>query len=104
MNTHPFVKQFIALVDSWNAAGWGEVLLWETLEGLRPKPWKYGDPLTPEQLEMCRALRDDLKVWPCWHAEKKVWNAVDIEVWRAFTPKADDVRMRLDNPHDPLRT
>ena len=99
MKDDPLVRQFTALVTSWNAEGWGEYLLWEGLEGTRARPFgPFGPPFTPEQLEMCRKLRDELQVWPYWDVPAATWDTVSIKSWRlhAATTKADDIRARMD--------
>ena len=59
MKDHPLVRHFTNLVDSWSAAGWGEYLLHEVLEGKRDRPFKYLDPLPSTDLEVCQRLRDE---------------------------------------------
>jgi len=89
MKTSPLIQRFTALVDSWNAAGLGEQILWEVLEGLRERPFPFLPPLPEEDLEMCRALRDDLKMWPFWDEENKVWLTVPISSWRLIRTTTD---------------
>lgn len=95
---HPLVDHFIALVESWNAAGWGEYLLFEVLEGKRAKPFQFLDPLPEADLEVCRKLRDELKVWPFWVADEAVWDCAPIKSWRSVMAQtsADDIRSRLE--------
>jgi hypothetical protein len=99
MKNHPLVLHFIALVEGWNAAGWGEYLLWENLEGLRDRPFKLLDPLPEADLEVLRRLRDELKYWPYWSAAAG-WDVAPIMSWRMLTANvsADDVRQRLEKP------
>ena len=84
MKNHPLVLHFIALVDGWNAAGWGEFLLWETLEGTRDRPFKLMDKLPEADMEVLRRLRDELKVWPYWDGPTQQWDIVDMDAWRPF--------------------
>jgi hypothetical protein len=92
MAQNPLVLHFTALVDGWSAAGWGEYLLWETLEGKRDRPFQFLPPLPEADLEMCRRLRDELKTWPTWDGVS--WKLADIDEWRAHTKvtTAKDVR------------
>lgn len=95
MLDHPAVKRFIQLVESWNSAGWGELLLWETLEGKREKPFLFLPPLLSEDLTTLKALRDKHKIWPT--CVMGTWELMDITVWRVFAKEhpADSVRDRL---------
>lgn len=94
MTTHPLVLWFTQLVDSWNAAGWGEYLLFETVEGLRDRPFKFLDPLSQEDLQKLRMLRDELQLWPFWDATIPGWDTVAIKAWRvhATTTTAKAIR------------
>ncbi len=89
---NPLVQRFIDIVTDWNNPGWGEYLLWETLEGRREKPFPSMDPLSAEDLEVLRRLRDDEKVWPSWNGVG--WELAGIEEWRAHaaTTSSKDVR------------
>jgi hypothetical protein len=82
---------FIELANRYTAAGWIEYLLWETLEGSRPKPFLFLDPLAESELESLRALRDEAKLWFVW--QKKKWNPVPVDTWRehATHTKSEDV-------------
>jgi hypothetical protein len=97
MLDHPAVRRFIQLVESWNATKWGELLLWETLEGIRPKPFLFFPELSPEDMELLKTLRDDLKVWPSY--VKRKWELTPINAWRLYAQKhpADSVRDRLND-------
>jgi hypothetical protein len=94
---HPLVQHFIRLIDGWNAAGWGEFLLFEVLEGTREKPFAFLDPLPASDLEVCQRLRDELKVWPFWVADERVWDCAPIAMWRRIAEQtsADQIRARL---------
>jgi hypothetical protein len=98
MKDHPLVLHFTALVDSWNCAGWGEYLLWETLDGTRDRPFPLLDPLPKKDMDVLRKLRDELKVWPFWDGPTNTWDVVSIDVWRTFaeTTGADDIRKALE--------
>jgi len=98
MLNHPDVKRFIELVTGWNCAGWGEYLLYETLEGTRSRPFALLDPLPAEDLEVCRRLRDEHKIWPFWDASSGTWDVVSIHIWRphALETTADDIRRRIE--------
>jgi hypothetical protein len=99
MKDNPAVQRFIALVDGWNCAGWGEYLLWETLEGIRDRPFRLMGPLSKKDMDVLRKLRDELKTWPFWDEPTKSWDFVDIEAWRTFaeTTGADDIRQLMDH-------
>jgi hypothetical protein len=86
---------FIELANRYTAGGWIEYLLWETLEGTRSKPFVFLEPLTPEELEALRALRDEAGLWFFWQNEK--WNPTAIADWRSHTStvKAEDVLRAL---------
>lgn len=92
MLDHPHVRRFIALVTGWNAEGWAEYLLWETLGGLRNRPFALLDPLTAEDMAVLRALRDELNVWPYWDAPRKRWALAHVGDWKehAEETSADD--------------
>lgn len=92
MTENPLIQRFIAIVASWNAAGWGEYLLWETLEGHRSQPFPFGPPLSAEDLEVLRRLRDELQVWPSW--DGVAWELAGVDEWRehAASTSAKDVR------------
>lgn len=92
MPENPLVSRFTALVDGWFAAGWGEYLLWETLEGTRDRPFQFLPPLTDDELVVCRRLRDEAKVWPTWNGV--AWELAGIDEWRAHaaTTTAKDIR------------
>jgi hypothetical protein len=98
MLDHPAVKRFIQLVESWNAPVWGELLLWETLEGKRDKPFLFLDPLTVEDMQMLKTLRDELKKWPTYVPGS--WELMPLKVWRIYAKEhpADSVRDRLHEP------
>ena len=102
MAKHALVTRFVALVDGWNAAGWGEYLLWETLEGSRDRPFRLLPPLPPDDLEMCRGLRDDIKQWPFWDTATQSWQTTGIKAWRLHTQevKADDVRTAWERKNE----
>lgn len=100
MLDHPAVKRFIEIVEDWNAAGWGEFLLYEVLEGSREKPFLFLDPLTEEEMGILRTLRDELAVWPTYVGGKKkcgAWELMPLKVWRIYAKghPADSVRDRL---------
>lgn len=92
----PLVSRFIALVEGWNAAGWGEYLLWEVLEGKRDRPFKFHDPLPEEDLEVLRRLRDEERVWPTFDGFG--WETANIDEWRAHAAarSAKDIRDEMD--------
>jgi len=95
MNTKdPDIRHFISLVEGWNACGWGEYLLWETLEGTRDRPFRLLDPLTKEDLKVLTSLRDKLKIWLIWDKVAADWQLIDIADWRAHAREvtADDAR------------
>jgi hypothetical protein len=96
MLDHPAVKRFIRLVESWNATIWGELLLWETLEGIRPKPFLFLPELEPADMHMLRFLRDELKMWPT-HVPGE-WDLIPIKAWRLYAQQhpADSVRDRFN--------
>lgn len=89
------VAAFIELANRYSAEGWVEYLLWETLEGERPKPFAFFDPLTSEELESLRALRDEASLWFFWQNNK--WNPTAIADWRHHTStvKSADVLRQL---------
>ena len=90
----PHVKHFITLVESWNAAGWGEYLLFEVVEGKRVKPFKFLPPLSAADLDVLRRLRDELKIWPFFDPSTGQWDTVSIGLWRLNMAEtsADDIR------------
>lgn len=93
----PDVRHFVSLVEGWNARGWGEYLLWETLEGTRDRPFRLLDPLTQEDLAVLHRLRDKLKIWPFWDPVDEDWVVGSVEYWRAHAREitADDARERI---------
>lgn len=95
MLDHPAVKRFIQLVESWNATVWGELLLWETLEGLRSKPFLFLPELPLEDMEVLRVLRDEFEVWPT--CVPGAWELIPIAAWRVYAKQntANRVRDRL---------
>lgn len=72
---------FIELANRYEANEWIAYLLWATLEGDRPKPFFFYDPLTLEELENLRALRDEAGIWFFWQNGR--WNPTAIADWRA---------------------
>jgi hypothetical protein len=97
MKDHPYVQHFIRLVEYWNAAGWGEYLAFETLNGQRDRPFPLLDPLPAADLDVLRRMRDELKVWAYWDETANNWEVVSINVWRQHvkTTSADSVRDAL---------
>ncbi len=94
--TVQLVAAFIALANKYEANEWVAYLLWATLEGERPKPFFFYDPLTDEELETLRALRDEAGLWLFWQNNK--WNPTAIATWRehARTTSAGDVVKQLE--------
>jgi hypothetical protein len=91
---HPLVQRFTDLVDSWNYAGIGEHVLWEVLEGLRKQPFPFLPPLSDEEFEMCRRIRDELKVWPFFYEGK--WMTVSLAFWQAQRLLHDSDQLNLE--------
>ena len=98
MLNHPAVVWFIALVESWNARGWGEYLLFETVEGLRKHPWPFHGDFPEEELQKLRQIRDELRVWPRYCFSECCWELFPIKVWRvhAETENSTTVRSKMD--------
>lgn len=98
MKNNPLVLHFIALVEGWNACGWGEYLLYEVVEGRRDRPFPLLEPLPAADLDVCRRLRDELQVWAYWDETAGAWEVVSIKAWRAHAKNtsADDVRTALE--------
>jgi hypothetical protein len=96
MLDHPAVKRFIQLVESWNAPIWGELLLWETLEGKRDRPFLFFDPLPPKDMKALKTIRDELKSWPT--QVSGTWELLPLAAWRIYAKEhpADSVRDRLN--------
>ena len=92
----PLVSRFIALVESWNVAGWGEYILWEIVEGKRDRPFAFMDVLPAEDLEVLQRLRDEEKVWPTFDGAG--WELANIDEWRAHAAvtSSKDVRDAMD--------
>lgn len=88
---------FIELANRYTAPDWVSYLLWETLEGIRTKPFVFLDPLTPEELETLRALRDEAGIWFFWQNDK--WTPTAIADWRHHTStvKSENVLQQLHN-------
>ena len=99
MRNHPLVLHFIALVEGWNAAGWGEYLLWETIAGQRDRPFPLLEPLSKTDRDVCCRLRDELQVWAYWDPTGNEWEVVSIKAWRHHVKNtsASDVRDALEN-------
>ncbi len=93
MDHHPLVSHVIALIESWNANGWGEYLLHEVLEGVRDRPFKLMDPLPEADLAVCRRLREELKLWVFYDGTTGTWETVDLEIFREFAKEttANDI-------------
>jgi hypothetical protein len=100
MLNHPAVVWFIALVESWNARGWGEYLLFETVEGLRKHPWPFHGDFPEEDLQKLRQIRDELKVWPRFLEETGCWQLYLIKVWRIHTEKVNSSTIRHQMDYD----
>lgn len=73
---------FIELASRYNAEGWIEYLLWETLEGKRDRPFRLLDPLRKMEMDLLRSLRDDAQIWIFWQDGQ--WCHVSIEDWRPY--------------------
>lgn len=88
---------FIALANRYEANDWVSYLLWETLEGARSRPFVFLDPLTPEELDMLRALRDEAGIWFFWQNMR--WNPTTIADWRthAATTRSEDILQALQS-------
>jgi hypothetical protein len=99
-NDHPLVHWFIGLVESWNAQGWAEYLLWETLEGKRRHPWPFQGDFPEEDMQRLRTLRDEVQLWPYYDATIPGWEAASIKVWRLHADRttAKDVRGAMGLP------
>lgn len=99
MLDHPAVRRFIEIVEGWNAPVWGELLLWETLEGTREKPFLFLEPLPDKDVAVLKTLRDELGVWPSYTTKgrKKAWELMPLKVWRIYAKEnpADSVRDKL---------
>jgi hypothetical protein len=89
------VTEFISIATKTNAEGWIEYLLWETVEGLRDRPFKLLEPMSDEEMDVLRLLRDEAEIWVAW--VKGQWCTVPIEDWRqhAAARSADDVLVEL---------
>jgi hypothetical protein len=92
---HPAVRHVIELVESWNAPVWGEVLLYETLEGIRDRPFKLLPALEPATLHALKVLRDELGTWPAYVGGK--WQTMPMRVWCIYAKEnpADSIRDRM---------
>lgn len=86
---------FIELANRYNAEGWIEHLLWETLEGARAKPFLFFEPLTAQEMEILQGLRDEAQLWFLWQNGK--WNPVSIDKWREYASytRSEDVLQAL---------
>jgi hypothetical protein len=86
---------FIELANRYEAPEWVSYCLWETLEGTRSKPFAFFEPLTPEELEILRALRDEAGIWFFWQNGR--WNPTAIADWRAHAAvtRSEDVLQHL---------
>jgi len=81
------------LVDSWNAAGWVEYLLFEVIEDQRKPPfWML---VSKDELAMLKRLRDKHKTWFIYIAGE--WRSLPIGKWRelAAETSADEQREAL---------
>lgn len=98
MLNHPDMQRFIALVEGWNALGWGEYIAWEVLEKKRAKPFAFLDPLSAEDLAVLQRLRDELKTWAYWDVTASAWETVGINVWRLHAKNitSKDLRDAMD--------
>ena len=98
MSKESDVRCFIELVESWNASGWAEYLLWETLAGVRDRPFKFLEPLSEEQRAMLTRLRDEHKSWLYYDKPSDGWEVVDVTAWQlhARDVTADDIRTALE--------
>jgi hypothetical protein len=85
-------EEFVKIVTRFDIREGGlvEYLLWETIEGTRDRPFKLLDPLSEEEMDVLRVMRDEVKFWLYW---KDGWEMVDIEGWKkhAATRTAHDV-------------
>lgn len=85
------------LVDSWNAAGWGEYLLFEVIAGKRERlfPVWTGITLSKDELATLKRLRDQHKTWFIYITGE--WRALPIGKWRelAAETSADEQRDAL---------
>ena len=63
-----------------DGAGWVEYKLWEVLEGRLKSPSPFFPPLTEEEMDILRLLRDEVKVWVFW--QDKRWCHVDAATWK----------------------
>lgn len=73
-------REFIQLAQKYNDEGLVEYLLWETIEGKRDRPYKFLDPLTPEENALLANLRGVAKIWVFW--QNGQWCHADVEAWR----------------------
>lgn len=83
-------EEFIKIASRYDAEGWIEYLLWETLEGKRDRPFRILDPLSEEEMDVLRVMRDEVKFWLYWDQR---WTMVEIGEWRTNTETrtSDDV-------------
>jgi len=77
------IDEFRAMASRYSAPGWIEYLFWETVEGLRDRPFPLLEALPPDEMEVLRMLRDDAQIWVFWRDGQ--WFVVDIESWRVHT-------------------
>lgn len=88
------IESNFSRLGSFNAKGWIEYALWETLEGKIERPFPFFDPLTDEELDVLRLLRDEVGEWVWWEGD--VCRTVSIEEWRAHASNVDSGKILKD--------
>lgn len=93
-DVHPAIARFVAIVSEYPPGpGLGEYLLWEFIEGKRPKPFPFFDPLTQEDVAALATLRDQLQVWPFFQEAENTWMLSPVDAWREYARTTDYKRV-----------
>lgn len=71
--------EFKKTADRYNAPRWAELRLWETVQGTRKSPCPFLPPLSDEELDALRILRDEYRLWVVFQNEE--WTTIPLDQW-----------------------
>jgi len=71
--------EFTKVANRYEAPRWAELRLWETIEGRRKSPCPFLPPLSDEELDALRILRDEYKLWVVLRND--AWVTIPLDEW-----------------------
>ena len=104
LSTSELVQQeALRIAVQYTAEGWIEYLLWEVLEGVRERPFKFLPPLEEEDRLTLVCLREDLGQWFFWKDGQ--WYFLPVDQWavHAKSVSSDDAIRSISSSKKAVR-